>query len=310
MNFARPAFLGALAALLGLVAANPCPALDLADLIRKSETADNHVSYRGLKFADLSVGGRTIRAHFKVLHQEPDRTRTEYFTPPELSGIIVIERGSENWRFLPSQQQWQHNKWELSVRTINLAIENYKLLNGGQEVVAGRQTHVVKLHPKKRGNPSETIWIDTEYNLVLRTELRNSSGAPISVSAFRQIDFEPQDISDSAFEVKPDVKRPNNPVPELGFEAVKPKYLPKGYSFGQVSTIPIGKDYAAHLMYTDGINTISIFEKKRSKKKRGDDYPGLGKWANVIRFDRGGITFTIISDIDKRELQKIADSIK
>jgi len=301
-----------LAALLEFVFVVPAVAADNPlELLKKSEAAERNISYRGLKFADITVGKRTIRAHFKIVHRKPDHTRTEYFQPSELAGIIVIERGSENWRYMPAQRQWQHNKWELSPQRLKLALKNYNVIYAGKGKIAGRQTHILKLVPKKSGNPSETIWIDTQYHLVLKSELKNSSGVTISTSEFRQITFEPKDITDAAFNVPKGVKPPHNPVPELGFNVVKPKYIPKGYSYVQTTTVQVEKDiYAAHLMYTNGINTISIFERKKFGKDTGNWKQGMGNVANMVRFDRNNITFTIIGDIDKRELQKIADSLK
>ncbi|MEN6520655.1 MAG: MucB/RseB C-terminal domain-containing protein [Armatimonadota bacterium] len=291
-----------------------CPAYTAdnpLDLLKKSEAAEQNISYRGLKFADITVGRRTIRAHFKIVHQKPNCTRTEYFQPSELAGIIVVEKNADYWRFLPSQGHWQHNKWELAPQRINLALKNYKVTKAGQDVVAGRQAYVLRLTPRKRGNPSETVWIDTVYHLVLKNELKNSSGTTISVSAFRQITFEPGNITAAAFMVPRNIKAQNNPVPDLGFTVVKPKYMPKGYSFVQTTSVPVGNDvYAAHLMYTNGINTISIFERKAGGKNSGNWNSGLGNVANMVRFNHGRVIFTIIGDIAKQELQRIADSLK
>lgn len=299
-------------ALLEIVFISPAHTADNPlDLLKMSQAAERNTSYRGLKFADITIDKRTIRAHFKIVHRKPDHTRTEYFQPSELAGIIVIEKKGDNWRFLPAQGYWQHNKWELAPQQINLALKNYKVTDAGQGTVAGRQAYILKLTPKKRGNPSETVWIDKVYHLVLKNELKNSSGTTVSVSEFRQISFEPDDITDAAFAIPKEIKPPNNPVPDLGFTVVKPKYMPKGYSFVQTTSVLVGNDvYAAHLMYTNGINTISIFERKARGKDSGNWKSGLGSVANMVRFDHGHITFTIIGDIAKRELQRIADSLK
>ncbi|MEN6373051.1 MAG: MucB/RseB C-terminal domain-containing protein [Armatimonadota bacterium] len=299
-------------ALLEIVSISPaCASDNPLDLLKKSEAAEQNISYRGLKFADINIGRRVIRAHFKIVHKKPNCTRTEYFRPSELAGIVVIEKNEDYWRFLPSQGHWQHNKWELAPQRINLALRNYKVTQAGRDVVAGRQAHVIKLTPRKRGNPSETVWIDTVYHLVLKNELKNSSGTTISVSAFRQIIFEPGNITDAAFAVPKNVRTPHNPVTDLGFTVVKPKYMPKGYSFVQTTSVPVGNDvYAAHLMYTNGINTISVFERKAGGKNSGDWKSGFGSIANMVHFSHGQVTFTIIGDIAKRELQRIADSLK
>lgn len=310
MKLAKLMLAAGLSAILGFAAATASHALDATDLIRNNEAAEHYVSYRGLKYADISVGGRTTRAHFKIVHLKPDSTRTEYFDPKELSGIIAIEKGSDSWKYLPSTKRWQHNKWELSNEKLSLALKNYNVVSDGkQNPVAGRQAYVVKLMPKKKGNPSETIWIDAQCYITLKSELRNSSGSLISVSAFESIKIEPGNITESVFDVKSDSDSSDS-TPKLGFEIVKPRYVPKGYSLAQVSNVPIGQSYAAHLMYTNGINTISVFERKRSRDNSDANMPGLGKWAHMVRFSKGKITFTIISDIDKREVQKIANSLK
>ncbi|HOK54567.1 MAG TPA: MucB/RseB C-terminal domain-containing protein [Armatimonadota bacterium] len=309
MGLARLQLIAGLIVLFGLSVAGIYAAMDPAEIVRKSQNADKYVSYRGLKYADITIDKKTVRAHFKIVHRKPDHTRTEYFQPAELAGIISIDKGSDSWRYLPAQQKWQHNKWELAPQRIDLALKNYNAVSAGKEKICGRSAYVIKLIPKKKGNPSETIWVDDKYFLVLKSELRNSSGTPVSVSAFREISFEPTDIKDSAFAVPVNVKPPNNPVPDLGFKVVKPKYIPKGYSFVQTTTVPVTKDvYAAHLMYTNGINTISIFERKRDKNS--DKWDDRGNMANVVRFDHGQVTFTIIGDISKAELQKIANSLK
>jgi outer membrane lipoprotein-sorting protein len=310
MRLGRLTLAATISALLWLTLVKPSLALNPLDIVKRSQVADLNVSYRGFKYADISVGKQIIRAQFKIVHRKPDHTRIDYHSPSELAGIITIERGADDWRYIPSQQRWHHNKWYLSPENVQLALKNYKIINAGKEKIVGRSAYVIKLMPKKPGNPSQTIWIDDTYYLVLKSELRNSSGIAVSTSVFKSITFEPKDITDAAFMIPTDVKPPNNPVPDLGFKVVKPKYIPKGYSFVQTSTVPIGKLYAAHLMYTNGINTISIFERKRDPKGGGDWKSGLGDVAKVVRFDYGQITFTIIGDIDKRELQKIANSLK
>jgi len=307
MTRARFSVLAALTALLGSALAATCPAEDALDLVRRSQSADRTVSYRGLKYADIWIAGRVIRAHFKIVHSKPDRTRTEYFAPSELAGIITIDRGTESWRFLPNQRKWQHYKWELAPGRLDLALANYRVVPAGQATVAGRPAAILQLVPKKRGNPSLTIWVDARHYVVLKTESRNASGAPTTISAFRQITFEPNDIPASAFEARPDVKVPGNPVRYPKVPVVKPRYVPKGYSFVNVSIVQVGKQDAWHLMYTNGINTISIFERERGGKDTGNWKPGI---ANLTRLDQGNTTFTIISDIDKRELRKIADSLR
>ncbi len=310
MNLRLLALTAGLAQLAAFSSVAPVFALDALGVVTKSQAAEGSVSYRGIKYADISVGKKTVRAEFKVTHQKPDRTRADYYSPADLSGIVTVDRGGDSWRYLPSTGEWQHTRWNPAPEPISLVLKNYNVESVGSAVIAGRPSYIIKFTPKKRGNPSETVWVDKSCYLPLRSELRNSSGTLISVSAFKQITIEPLDIPSSAFEVKASAfSSSSGSSGDLGFAVTKPGYVPKGYVLVQTGKIKIGTGYAAHLMYTNGVNTISIFQRKRGSDS-GQKPPGLGKWATVLRFDRGSITYTIIGDIAKRELEKIAGSLK
>lgn len=310
MNLSRLALVAALALFAAFTTTTTSHALDGQSLLNLSENADKLFSYQGTKFADISVGDHTTRAVFRVVHEKPDRTRTDYLGPAGLAGIVTISRPDGNWTYLSVRKVWEKSKWDPVGPSVSLAMRNYTPVKVGRGKIAKRPAHIVKLLPKKPGNPSETIWIDTVTYLPLRSELRNSAGALISVSAFRDIVFNPKNIRPSLFaseNIGTPIPRP--PIGDLGFKVVMPGYLPRGYELVRVANIRIGTGLAAHLMYSNGVNSISIFERKRGTDK-GQKPPGLGKWANVVRFDRGMVTFTIISDISIGELRRIAGSLK
>jgi outer membrane lipoprotein-sorting protein len=301
----------ALAAAAVLLASASAPAADLVDFIRKAESANRHVSYRGVKWTNLHVAGQVVRSNYKVLHQKPNNTRIDYYRPSELSGIITITKGGENWRFLPKKGEWERQKWELDADRVELTVKNYQLADGGSVRIAGRHAQVVKLIPKRRGSPSQTVWVDTEHFLILRSETRNAQGELKTASAFTEIRFNPPDIQSSAFVPGSTEPRKDQPA-ALGFQVVKPTYMVKGYQLVDVGSISIEGERAAHLKYTNGLNTISIFQRKGAIAPKEADrlLKTLPRGVRLETFTRGGITFTIIGDIAKSEMDKIVRSLQ
>ena len=310
----RLALAGTLAALLMFIAAAGVPPASAAspqEVIRKAESADEIVSYRGIKWTNIYVLGRVIRANYKVVHLNPDKTRIDYFRPAELTGIITITKGDENWRFLPKKGEWERQRWDLDADRVELAVKNYEVKDGGTDNVAGRSVYVFKFSPRKRGSPSQSIWVDKEYFLILRSETRNANGDLTAASAFTEIRFNSGDIKSSVFEIS-GREASNSPSGKLGFRVIKPSYVPKGYQLVDVNSINIGNDPAAHLKYSNGLNTLSIFERKggAGPKEAQKFLKLLPRGVRMRTFNHNGIAFTIIGDIDKRELDKIIKSIR
>ena len=64
----------------------------------------------------------------------------------------------------------------------------------------------------------------------------------------------------------------------------------------------------AHLRFSNGANTISLFQ--RPARKDSSPLPITSKITNVHAWTRDGMVFTLMGDLPRIELKKIADSTK
>ena len=280
------------------------------EVVQRAEVADRYVSYRGMKVASVYFGSALAKATLKVVHLKPDKTRTEYFAPPALAGIILIQNGLDRWKYHPREKVW-HELLPCSALPNDVirrgAFENYHVRLLGTDRVAGRQTYVIQAVPKRKGESARRVWVDKQFYLVVRTQDESLGGWVINSSRYTTIDFNPSDISASTFKVTGKIKSAPKPA-GIKFPIVKPSYLPPGYKLVGVAGMKVSNHSCAHLQFSNGANTISLFERIADKKTAAASIQS--KITNVLMWTRKGMLFTLMGDVSRAELQKIADSIK
>jgi len=265
-----------------------------------------------MKTATITSSGGVITAILKVVHLRPNLTRTEYFTPDSLAGVIVIEDGDSGWKYCPSQGVWERLYPDCVLPTSAIrreALENFNLRLVGVETVAGRPSFVIHAVPKRSGEFPRRVWVDREHYLVMATQVENPRGSIVNSSRYTSIEFNPNDISPSVFKVtgrvKPASVQPGKPA---GFKPAKPSYLPQGYKMLGMDSMMVNGKTCVHMQYSNGANTISLFQRAADGKSPGPQ--AGGKFTNVLTWVRGGVMFTLVGSISRAELQKIADSVK
>ncbi len=281
-----------------------------ADLLKRAANADKHVDYRGKKTATITFGRGSAHVVMKVIHLRPDMTRTEYFSPDALAGMIMIQNGPDLWKYRPREEAWEQIRCPCpSTEVIRAeAFRNYDLRLVGTERIAGRVAHVIRAIPHNRGDASHRLWVDRESDLIIATQVESDSGAVLRSSRYVNLSVNPGDISRSVFQISgkvlPAPKRPKSGPDKV----LRPAYLPNGYKLVSTSRLNLNGFGCAHLQYSNGASAISLFQQQSS-----DEVPkGLvnSKVTNVITWVRDGMRLTLMGDISKAELKKIADSIK
>lgn len=281
-----------------------------ADIARRAQDADKYVSYRGLKTACVCLEGRCITSAIKVVHMIPDLTRKEYFSPAALAGIIVIQDGLDVWRYAPRERVWEqvHSAANAPAEpSSSRAFANYDVQLVGNETVAGREAFVIRAVPRHIGDALHKMWVDRNSYLMLQTQVESVSGAVLSSSKFNTIEINPRDISPKAFAIKGKPKA--EPVPgRADFRVAKPSYLPRGYRLTGLAMVSVNHRSCAHLQFSNGVNTISLFERKSGDTADAPRVPD--KLTTVMTWAHSGMLFTLVGDVSRAELKKIADSTK
>jgi outer membrane lipoprotein-sorting protein len=297
-----------LCVLIGLVASSAVYGATASDVVRKAQAANAHVSYRGTKIARVVAGGRAVSSQMQITHLKPDMTRTQYYSPKMLAGVIVVQRGANVWKYVPRQRAWERLHSAASGPPdgdLDVALSNYSVRLIGSEKAVGRDAYIVLATPKRAGESVLRLWIDKQSYLTLRTQVEKPSGGVTSSSSFSSITVNPSGILPLAFAVTTKEKAAPK-VGALDFRVAKPKYLPKGYKPVGQTRGKVSGHLCVHLQFSNGVNTISLFERRSKGDAKAPKVPG--RLTSVLTWTRHEMLFTLIGDLPRNELQKIADS--
>jgi outer membrane lipoprotein-sorting protein len=280
------------------------------ELLRRSQEAERAHDYRGVRIIRAFFPGQTVTAVTNVIHRRPATTRVEYVSPPSVAGTVVLQIGPERWRHSPRDQRWRRAAAPPDIETLDLLMRNYEVSVGEGSQVARRNCTLLLIDPMHTGNPSRRIWVDRLTGLVLRSSLLNWRQEEISVSAFKEIEIDPDLSRVSALLQPPAPAGAQKTEGGLDFKPIYPRYTPPGYVFISTEIVPMGKYRAAHLRYGDGLNTLSLFEAPTAAfaQERSLGNSELS-FTRVMTWEKAGVTYALMGDIHPDELRKMAASV-
>lgn len=205
--------------------------------------------------------------------------RMEYLQPEEARGRVVYSDGHTNWQYEPRKNLLARTTLipenEQNERdTEDLIKQNYRVvLVSDQEVVQGRTTFLLELLPKHSGKSTQRRWIDRATFKTLRVETHYTDGILARSIAYQPIAL-PAQVSNSEFLP---VQTPGlRSVASPGESAVLPAANrgdcasslglkaegALGFQVTQVASSSLDKNRSAHLLYSDGIESVSVFVQK------------------------------------------------
>ncbi|MGA8534830.1 MAG: DUF4367 domain-containing protein [Candidatus Tumulicola sp.] len=331
--------LGALAASLSLASAAPND--EPADgLIFDAITAPSTVSYTGTVEV-VSIGDQGSEASvYRIEHRAPNLTQRRYLSPARLHGDSIVSRGERSYfvdvrrhRVLQTENQAANDQIARDDNYILLRA-NYRAVKQSQESLDGRQVRDVALINKYTNHITMLVRIDEQTKLVLDKQQFAADGSLVAEVRFESVRFT-SDIPDADFgvpkayaavrgptfdEASKDVARV---VRDAGFRARGPKFLPDGFSPVEGHMIEVRRVPTLHLLYSDGIRTVSLFENtgdagvdfqslhSRSVSISGHDARYAEQGPNtLLTWNDGPLCFALIGDLRLDELQRIADSLE
>jgi len=214
-----------------------------------------------------------------------------------------------------------------------LLLRNYNAVLAPDTSVAGRRAFQVLLVNKYTGETVIRLSLDSETKLVLARDRFGATGTVTSQMRFEQIRFTSA-IAEQTFDVPAGFKQvhgtdeglPSNDLKGLvkaaGFRALGPKYLPEGF-------LPIAGDLhnvkdvrTLHLLYSDGLRTVSLFENARGAavdlsrytvhatklQSRDAQYVRDGP-TTLLTWTDGNLHFALVGELTLTELTRIGSSV-
>ncbi len=257
-----------------VAAQEPAP----ASWLDRAVSAPASVSYRGTKVVILWSSGGAEASTVQVDHQAPNLYRLEYVPTPGRQRRLVIDDGKTRWQYEASVRLALRSPSSvpgddgLPVDRLSLLRANYAAAVIGDDRVAGRNVVVVALRPRSGPRPTLLLWLDADTGLVLRSERRHADGSLAQAAAFTEIRLEAPPRARFTF-IPPggvEVRRLSSSQPlrvediasRMGFRPIAPKELPEGFVLDRVLASGSHATPVAVLQFTDGLATLSLFERR------------------------------------------------
>ena len=328
------------AALLSAALLGAAPAPNPDQLLRDAVAAYSHYSYAGqVQNTDFGTS-RADAVLFRIEHRAPDLTRRWYLAPESLFGDSIVSRGDTSYDIDPHNHRIIFTKDDALDDQVaeddnfGLLLHNYQATIGPDENVAGRTAITVLLVNKYTGQTIMRMSLDSQTKLVLQKELYAPSGAVSHQMRFEQIAYE-KSFPTGLFEVPTSGYTqiqgsghglPSNDlravVQTAGFAVHGPQYLPDGFLpvAGDVSDIKGVR--TLHLLYSDGLRTVSLFQNARGASVDTSHYAVHATKVGshdakyfedgstmLVAWAAGDLHFELVGELSRDELLRIASSV-
>lgn len=209
--------------------------------------------------------------------------------------------------------------FSMAARNINRLDKYYEFRLGKQERIAGRMAQRVSIKPRDIYRYGYRLWIDTESGILLKSDMLNTRGRSVEQVMFTDIRIN-HDIPSEALtpqivgkEYKwfADDEKPSTEIKPLRTPEWKVSKLPQGYMMAESNhhRLPTSKWPVEHLVYTDGLATVSVYVEKLQGKDdslHGVSHMGaVHAYGNVV--DKHQVT--VVGEVPQQAVELIGNSI-
>ena len=199
-------------------------------------------------------------------------------------------------------------------------ISKYYTFNiAGQGRIAGLNTWIVNIKPIDRFRYGYQLWIDKQSKLLLKSKLKNFQGVTLEQLMFVKLKTF-QDIDDALLKSpfnKQNFTWINNYTDKTNSYDVpkkkwKPSWMPKGFLMSEytIDSMPTSAMPVEHLIYTDGLATISIYIEKLAKQQPINTGTNNFGGVNTYSVSTDGYQITGVGEVPKTTVQLITNSVK
>ncbi len=259
---------------------------------------------------------------FKVVHTVKDGVVREKVVIQDGNGLEIIRNGNEVHCILPDRESVLVEEWNnqstlfstLPSSDIRFGNE-YDVLIKDFERVAGRKSAKLAILPHDNYRYGYRIWLDTETGFPLQTQLIGDDNVPLEHVKFADISID-QDIGSSALvssyitdnwkwytEPRLTMKR------EVQSEWVADN-VPSGFRVvsTQQKILPDADDPLTHIVYSDGLVTVSVFISPVTdeKKPRRSSVGASNSYSTVVDDYR----VTAVGQVPQVTVEQIARSMR
>lgn len=244
-----------------------------------------------------STGREVIRDNKKVTCILPD------------SKAVVVEKGRPTGQFPPP--------FPASIRDLE---KYYQFTLANQEKVAGQLAQQIYIRPRDEYRYGHRLWVDVKTGLLLQKHLLNEAGKPLEKFMFTQITYlqhipdellKPQSLGKEFTWYETDDKTAKDAVQQSKHYRWQVAWLPAGFKqdMQRAHKLPANGKQLEHMVYSDGLSSISVFIEPQSDKDiHLDGGSSMGAVsAHGKRID--GFHITVVGEVPQIAVRKVCRSV-
>lgn len=281
--------------------------------------AVEELNYRGT-FVHV-LGGTAETLH--IVHRNGDGASGERILSLDGVGREIIRQGDEVQCILPDRRvvllETRSDASPLVSALPGDTTElepHYELTLHSTARVANRAAQMVEIKPRDAFRYGYMLWLDQETAMPLKSQLVDEQGDIVEQILFTEIDIV-DEMSATELEATIDTTgfttlRPPESQP-LAVESIpwRAAAVPGGFKLSVATQSPIaGSEYPVeHLVYSDGLATVSVFiEDPKNQAAVTDGFSNLGS-TNAFSLTLRGRKVTAVGEVPRQTVRTIASSL-
>ncbi len=261
---------GTFAACLALIAITAdAQSLTPTEWLDKMSTAVTTLDFKGTV---IRRSNGEVQA-MKVTRRIVDGVVQEKLVSQEGNGLEIVRNGTEVYCILPDKRSVLVEQWDDGLTLFSTLPTSepqfgseYDVLLVREERVAGRRAMLIAVRPHDGYRYGHKIWLDQETAFPLRTELVGGDGALLEQLKFADISLNAEISEESlkpSFDLQSFTWYPEPAQADVG--TMESDWvsddLPQGFQLVSAAqeTLRGTETPVVHLMYSDGLATVSVF---------------------------------------------------
>jgi sigma-E factor negative regulatory protein RseB len=293
---------------------------DVWQVLQKAAVAAHALSYQGIFYYQAGSQSKPVQiTHLFNGKGEFARNVVLDNAPREVfsQGNDLVIFNPRNEKIVIEKRHGQNMFPAILPTNLDSVKESYSLRAGERERVAGRPAQMLFLEPKDTLRYGYRFWIDTEYGLLLKSEMLNGHNEVIESIAFNQLGL--MDILDlDWFQPKIDNKKNyvmENETATIAYNSVstdwKLKDLPLGFrKVDQMIRMVHGKTSpVTHVVLSDGLASVSLFIEPITKNIKPRIGHKLVGGTSFFASVSDGYQLTVVGEVPEVTVAQIANAV-
>ncbi|MDQ4129857.1 MAG: hypothetical protein M3133_02510 [Actinomycetota bacterium] len=194
--------------------------------------------------------------------------------------------------------------------------QNYEVAVEDRRSIETGPADVITLREPGSALPRERLYVDAESRLVVRRETFDARGLPVRLAAFTDLELVPAPVPPLGYDWRHVLRPVQSDLSGRAVEILRdvgwvvPERLPRHFTLVDASAIGQGEGSSLHLLYSDGLYMLSVYEQHGRLDEKALDAEGaedtslgglrLYRWPGsepaAYGWNGEDIAFTAISD--------------